>query len=413
MTRSAARVVGLVGAAHFFSHFYLLLLPPLFPLLRDVYGVGFTELGLTITAFSITTGLTQAPIGFVVDRYGARFLLVIGLLLHSAAIVLIAVMPFYGALLALMVLAGLANAVYHPADYTLLTASVGLSRLGRAFSLHTFAGYLGAAVAPVTVLALTELLGWRSALVLCGIVGGAVGVAIALKSHWLPDATVQRGGRDGGAPPHARTGLRLLFSLPILIGVLFFAGLSVASHGMGDFGVATLTLLYGISLPEAGAMLSAHLFAAPVGVLIGGWVADRTARHDRVAALCFVAFAAAIFAVAALDPPLAGVTTLLVAAGLASGVVAPSRDMMIRAVTPPGETGKVFGFVSTGYNIGGIVAPAFFGYLLDHTEPGWVFWAVGWVALVTVGIIVLAGRQGSAAAADAGAAGETPQRAGG
>ncbi|MFB3087663.1 MAG: MFS transporter, partial [Acidiferrobacterales bacterium] len=146
----SAKVIGLVSTGHFFSHFYMLLLPPLFPMLRDVYGVGFTELGLVIAAFSLTTGLTQVPVGFLVDRYGARGILIGGLMLESLAIGLVGLFPFYGALLALMVLAGLANAVYHPADYAILTASVHRARMGRAFSIHTFAGYLGAAVAPVT-----------------------------------------------------------------------------------------------------------------------------------------------------------------------------------------------------------------------------------------------------------------------
>ncbi len=188
-----------------------------------------------------------------------------------------------------------------------------------------------------------------------------------------------------------------------MTGLIFFAGLSLSNHGVTDFGVAVLTLIYEIPLAQAGAMLSAFLFAAPLGVLVGGWVADATERHDIVSAACFVVFAGAMFAVAAADASAQAVAALLVAAGFANGVVAPSRDMMIRAVTPPAETGKVFGFVTTGYNIGGVVGPVMFGYLLDHTQPQLVFWSTGAVALMTVGAMLLAGRQGRVHAAATGA----------
>jgi len=396
--RRNAKVIGLISTGHFFSHFYMLLLPPIFPVLREVYGVGFTELGLALTAFSVTTGLTQAPVGFLVDRYGARGILVAGVLVESVAIALVAVFPVYGALVALMVLAGLANAVYHPADYAILSASVEPERMGRAFSIHTFAGYLGTAVAPVTMLLLMSLTDWRTALVICGLAGAVVAGVMALFSGVLGDAAPAPAGEGGtGARP---TGLALLFSVPVLMGLAFFTGLSMASHGINDFSVSALHLMHGAPLAEAGAVLSVYLFASPVGVLLGGWVADKTAHHDRFAALCFVVIAAAIFGVAAFDLSLEAIAGLFLVAGLANGLVAPSRDMMIRAVTPPGQMGKVFGFVSTGYNIGGVVAPVTFGYVLDHAEPSLLFWAVGVVSVLTVATVIVTGRQGRAAVAE-------------
>jgi MFS family permease len=389
-----AKVIGLISAGHFLSHFYMLLLPPLFPVLREVYGVGFTELGLALTAFSLTTGFTQAPIGFLVDRYGARGILIAGVMLESLVIVLIAFFPFYAALVALLVLAGLANAVYHPADYAILNASVGRERMGRAFSIHTFAGYLGAALAPVTMIALMSWTDWRTALVICGVLGGVVAIVMALNSEVLLDATssVDSGyeQRDASRP----SGLRLLFSTPILLGLLFFTGLSMAGHGITDFSVSALHLIYEAPLIEAGAVLSAFLFASPVGVLLGGWVADRTVHHDRFAASCFVVIAAMIFMVAAIEMSLETIAIVFAVAGLANGLVAPSRDMLIRAVTPPGEMGKVFGFVSVGYNIGGIIAPVMFGYILDHADPGLLFWLVGAISLSTVATVMVTGRQG-------------------
>jgi MFS family permease len=400
MPARSAKVIGLVSTGHFFSHFYMLLLPPLFPMLRDVYGVGFTELGLVIAAFSLTTGLTQAPVGFLVDRYGARGILIGGLMLESLAIGLVGLFPFYGALLALMVLAGLANAVYHPADYAILTASVHKARMGRAFSIHTFAGYLGAAVAPVTMIFLMTLTDWRTALVTCAVSGGAIAALLALNSDVLLNTTASGRRELSSKDAGARAGLRLLFSAPILIGLLFFTGLSVSSHGISEFSVSALNLMYDAPLTEAGAVLSAYLFTSPAGVLLGGWIADRTARHDLIGAICLVLMAAVIFLIAAVDLSLASIALLFAVAGLFNGIVAPSRDMMIRAVTPPAEVGKVFGFVSTGYNIGGILGPVMFGYLLDNADPTLLFWTVGLISLLTVATVLVtgqAGRRGSSA----------------
>ena len=391
---SNAKVIGLVSTGHFFSHFYLLLLPPLFPVLRDVYGVGFTELGLAITALSLTTGITQAPVGFLVDRYGARGILIAGVMVEAVAFIMIGIFPVYSALVALLVLAGLANAVYHPANYAILNASVAKERMGQAFSIHTFAGYLGAALAPVSMFTLMNWTDWQTALIVCGAAGGVVAVVMALNSDVLLDATSARNKPAAQHGNFQHSGVRLLFSVPILMGLLFFSGISIAGHGINDFSVSALHLIYDAPLVEAGVVLSGFLFASPIGVLLGGWVADRTLHHDRFAALCFVVMAIVFFTVAAVEMSLELIAALFVIAGLANGFLAPSRDMMIRAVTPPGEMGKVFGFVSVGYNVGGVVAPVMFGYLLDHADPGLLFWLVGVISLATVMTVAVTGRHG-------------------
>ena len=394
--RGSARAVAVVSSAHFTSHFYLLLLPPLFPLLREVYGVGYTELGFAISVFSIVTACTQVPVGFAVDRFGARRILAAGLLLEGAAFVAIGLAPFYGALVALMAVAGLANSVYHPADYSLLNASVNPRRMGRAFSFHTSAGMLGNAVAPVTMVSLMALMDWRVALTLCGGVGIAVGLLVMGSGRVLKE---RPGGGDGtgaaatGAAAAGTTGIRLLMSAPILLGTLFFFGMSVAGYGIQSFSVSALHILHDAPIAAATTVLTAYLFASPVGVLAGGWVADRIRRrHDAFAALCIVVVAVCIGAVAAFRPPLAGIAAIFVVAGFFSGMVAPSRDMLIRSMTPPGEIAKVFGFVSTGFNLGGIVAPVMFGLLLDRSEPGSLFWVVSLVSLATVFTVLTTGK---------------------
>ena len=399
--RGSTRAVAVVSTAHFTSHFYLLLLPPLFPLLRDAYGVGYTELGFAVSVFSIVTACAQAPVGFAVDRFGARRLLAAGLLLEGAAFALIGLAPFYGALVALMAVAGLANSVYHPADYSLLNASVNPRRMGRAFSFHTSAGMLGNALAPVTMVFLMAFLDWRAALTLCGGVGIAVGLLVTCSGRALREGP---GGAGDGAAGRAAAGaaaggaaglrgVRLLMSAPILLGTLFFFGISVAGYGIHSFSVSALHVLHDAPIAAATTVLTAYLFASPVGVLAGGWAADRIRRrHDAFAAACIVLVAVCIGAVAAFRPPLAVIAGFFVVAGFFSGMVAPSRDMLIRSMSPPGEIAKVFGFVSTGFNLGGIVAPVTFGFLLDRSDPGIVFWAVALASLATVFTVLTTGR---------------------
>ena len=393
--RDSVRAVTVVSTAHFASHFYMLLLPPLFPLLREVYGVGYTELGLAISVFSIVTACTQVPVGFVVDRFGARRILIAGLLLEAAAFALIGLIPVYGAFVALMAVAGLANSVYHPADYSLLNASVDPRRMGRAFSFHTAAGMLGNAVAPVTMVFLMTLTDWRTALVLCATFGALVGLMVALNTRTLRDRSDSGTAGDGSGAGHASgaTGLRLLLSLPILLGLLFFFGISVSQHGIQSFSVSALHAIHDAPLSEATTVLTAYLFASPIGVLAGGWVADRIRRrHDVFAALCFVVTAGCIGAVAAFPLPLAAIGALFAVTGLFAGMVSPSRDMLIRSMSPPGEIAKVFGFVSVGFNLGGIAAPAMFGFLLDRSDPGIVFWVVAGASLVTIFTVMTTGR---------------------
>ena len=368
----------------------MLLIPPLFPLLKDEFGIGFTELGITITVFSLVTGLTQAPVGFLVDRFGARKILLCGLLLESAAFIWIGLSPSYWMLLAMMGVAGLANAVYHPANYAILNASVQSGRIGQAFSIHTAAGMLGNAVAPVTMVLLLSVTDWKTGLIVCGVTGGLASVLIAANAGALKETASQTEIKQ---PSTARSGLRLLFSQPILLGALFFLCIGVAGHGVSAFGVATLTVIHEITVTEAATILSAYLFASPIGVLCGGWIADRIRHHHLFAGVCFVAIALAFFTMAGLSMRLELIAFVFVIAGFFSGVVSPSRDMLIRSLAPPTEMGKVFGFVSTGFNVAGIIAPPLFGYILDHHNPSAVFWTVGAVSLLTVLTVVTTGQK--------------------
>ena len=263
--------------------------------------------------------------------------------------------------------------------------------MARAFSIHTFGGYFGFAAAPVTVVFLAGLFGWQWALMICGGAGLLVALLMAANSDVLLDDSATRQAR---AARRQRRGadLRLLLSLPVLTSLAFFAMLALTHGGLSSFGVSALESLYRVPLVEANVPLSVYLFASAVGVLAGGWAADRTRRHDLLVAACMVLGALMVAPIAAFTPPLVVVSVLLGLAGFFAGAVAPSRDMMVRAITPPGASGKVFGFVTTGFNIGGLITPLFFGAVMDHGEPRLVFWLVAILGLLTLATVFGTGR---------------------
>ncbi|MCR9255521.1 MAG: MFS transporter [Alphaproteobacteria bacterium] len=377
-----SRVIALIGTAHFLSHFYMVVLPVLFPVLAPALGVSFTQLGLAMTAFSIGSGLFQAPVGFAVDRYGAKAILIAGVALEGLAFLLIGVTGNYIFLLVLMTLAGIANSVYHPADYAILNASVDQTRIGRAFSIHTFTGFFGGAVAPAIVLGLQAQIGWQSALTLVGLSGLVMAALLLFYGRSLTDVGARK--KKGEAGGSTRDGISLLFSKPVLSGLFLFVCIALVGGGINGFGTVAMVNGLEMSLEMAGLGLTGFLSGMAGGVLIGGLIADRTSRHDLVAILCFALLAATMAAIAATSPGPWLLIPLLTLGGMSVGIVAPSRDMIIRSITPPDSMGKVFGFVSVGFNIGGIIAPPAFGLLLDHGAPTHLFWAVSALALLTV-----------------------------
>ena len=368
-----ARVIGLIGSGHFMSHFYIFALPPLFPILKQEMGFGYTSLGLILTAFHAASGAAQLPIGFVVDRVGARAILIAGLVLGALAFIVMGVSGSYTALIVCAIVAGAANSVYHPADYSILSHAVGSERMGRAFSLHTFSGYAGGAAAPPAMVAIASFWSWQAALITAGIVGLIVAAVLVLGAGDLVD----RGGERADEKPAAATakaGIGLLLTPPILLCFLFFTLLAMSAGGINSFAVAAFVDSFDVTLPVATAALTAFLVGSAVGILAGGVIADRTQHHERVAMAGFGATAAIVLLVGNVAMPAVLLTVAMGAGGLLFGMIMPSRDMLVRRVTPPGSMGKVFAFVSVGLSLGGVVTPALFGWIMDWGNPRWLFW---------------------------------------
>lgn len=365
---SALRTLTGISIAHWVSHFHLLVLPMLFPFLKSQLGVGYIELGFALAVFAVVSGLTQAPTGYLVDHFGARRILLAGLTLGGVALILLGLHLSYASLIACAVLLGLANSVYHPADYAILAEHMDEARMGRAFSIHTFAGFLGGAVAPAIVAALVTLSGGAGALIASGAVG--VAVALLLIVINIPDAGAHKKKPGGESAPKQAVITPALITLTAL-----FMLLSLSVAGINNFGVVALMSGYGASYSAANIALTAFLGASAIGVLAGGFLADHTERHGYVAAACFAANAAIVLLIALVTLPGWALTATMATAGFLSGVIAPSRDMLVRNAAPAGAAGRAFGIVSTGFNLGGIVSPLLFGWIMDQNAPHWVFGA--------------------------------------
>src|SRR5208283_3324392 len=356
------RVVAPVCAAHFLSHYYMIMLAPVFAFVRADYGVSYTDLALALTAFNVVSAVLQTPAGFLVDRIGARFVLIAGVGIGTAAFAVAGIVHSFVVFVAMYALAGLGNTAYHPADYSLLSHHSPPARMSQVFSFHTFAGILGSAVAPATMLAMQSHFGWRGAYIGAAVFGFAVLVLLLAQRLTAADRLVEKPrptappGSGTGASPHDDGGWRLLLSPPIILSLGFFVLLSVMG-GLNTFLVVALGALYGTSDSLANVALTGLLLMNALGVLVGGILASRTARHAAVAGLglAFAGIATALVGVVGFSS--FGLVLLASLAGLFVGIASPSRDMLVRAATPHGAFGRVFGFVSSGFNIGSMIAP--------------------------------------------------------
>jgi FSR family fosmidomycin resistance protein-like MFS transporter len=375
------RLIAGVCLAHLVSHYYMVLLPALFVFIRTDYGVTYTQLSLALTAFSLVSATLQTPVGFLVDRIGARANLVGGLLIGAGAIATAALVDSYWVFVAMYALLGLGNTVYHPADYSLLSESVAPQRLTKVFSYHTCSGMIGGAIAPVTLLFMQDLVGWRGAF----LASAALGLTAALVLLAQRELPALRPAREvQAAAATGQEGWRLLLSAPILFNLAFFFMVSMVGGGLNQYLVAGLGALYGTPPALANTALTGLLAMSAVGVLIGGALAARTGHHAIVTAGGLLVTGAVCLLIGLVNPGTILLIAVIALSGFATGVMLPSRDMIVRAATPPGSFGKVFGFVTTGFHIGGIIAPLIFGQFLDRGAPRWVFFYIAICSVVSV-----------------------------
>src|SRR5688572_29611847 len=274
------RFVYSICFAHFVSHYFMLLLAPLFIFIKDDFGVSYTELGLALTVFNIVSTVGQTPVGFLVDRFNARYMLIAGLLVGSAALAVAGLVNSFWMFVAMYAVLGLGNTVYHPADYALLGRHVPVERTGRVFSYHTFSGMLGNAAAPATLVYLYAIMGWRGAF-MCAAVLGVIAAAIVFLTREPPEVAKPAKKQEESAAPQPDT-WKLLLSAPILANLVFFILLSMSGGGLYNYLVATLGALHGTPATVANTALTGLLIMSAVGVLVGGQLTGFTARYGLV-----------------------------------------------------------------------------------------------------------------------------------
>jgi len=380
--KQEVRVVGVVSSGHFMSHCYSMMLPPLFPLLHAELGVSYTALGLLLSLRALSFGTMQLPAGVLVDRFGARALLVCGLGLILICYSIIAMADTFWIIGAMFLISGIGDAIIHPADYAIMNGSVSAERMGRSFSAHTFGGSMGMAVAPAAVLFLIGAFGWSWRQVMMAFVVAGLLVIAGLLTQW---SYIREDGRkpkqakapDTGAGAEQTTWqvvVEILTSAPMLFLLLFFSFSSLGSGAFKNFAVAGLVSLHGTSLEAAGGALTGFLTATAVGALVGGFVADRFGRHAFTAAMALIVSAGIAVLVGLVDLHATVLAFVFSLAGLLQGIIRPARDMMIRAASPKGSIGKAFGFVMSGQAVGGALAPIVFGAILDIGAPEWLFY---------------------------------------
>ena len=385
--RRDARVIGLVSTGHGLSHFYQLALPPLFPLMHVEQGWSYTELGVLVAVLYAVSGILQPVAGFATDRVGPRGILYFGIGVTSVAIILLGVTTDYPTMIALSALIGVGNAVFHPCDYTILSHNVSEHRVGRGFSYHAFGGYAGYAAAPVSMIWLATYLGWQEALQLVGVGGIAFLIVLIAAGHpVLKSADVLE-----PEPAKEDSAAKLLLTPVVAACFVFFCLTAMAQIGLQTFAPAALLDLFNTPTTISNTGLTTFLLGCSFGIVAGGVIADSTKRHHTVAVLCLIPPTVLIILPGFIDFGVAGLWGILKLIGFSYGLLIPSRDMIVRAATPRHASGRVFGVVYSGLDVGSALTPVAFGWFLDHGHPSWTFLGVSLCFATAAGAALLSG----------------------
>ena len=387
--RDDVAVIGLVGLAHASSHFSHLLLPLMFPVFMKTFGLSYSELGFLMSVFFVVSGMGQASAGFVVDRFGARPVMYGSLLVLSLACVVASFAESYTGLMVAAAMLGVGNCSFHPVDFTILNQRVSAPRLGYAFSAHGLTGNLGWAVAPVFMVSLSTMFDWRVAYLGAGVAF----LSILLLLVWQRDALLTHVVDHQQAADGTHT--LAFMKIPVVwwcFGFFFLSTMTLAV--VQSFSVSILLAMYSVTFEAATMTLTAYMLCAAAGMFVGGFVAARWPRQsDKVVAVCMTV--AAIFMALCGSGLFDAMTTMVIlaATGLAIGVGGPSRDMMIKKATPKGATGRVYGMVYSGLDVGFAVSPVIFGVFMDHGWYGATLLGAAIVLLLSVLVALGVGRR--------------------
>lgn len=393
--RQDAAIIGLVGMAHATSHFVQMLLVPLFPVFQQEFGLSFSQIGFLVSILYMVSSLGQASSGFVVDRFGARPVLFAAFVFFIAAALTAANATSYSSLIIVMLLVGLGNCSFHPVDFTIMNQRVSPARLGYAFSVHGVTGNLGWALAPVFFVGITAISSWRMAYFCAAAL--LVVILMVLWSHRdkLYTKVVARQPLLDKASSHAHSSDFAFMKLPVVwwcFGFFMFATMTLAV--VQSFSVSIVQKLHSVTLYAANATLTAYMLCAAAGMLVGGWVAARFPDHsDKIVARAMTSAAVLLMLAATGLLGAWGTCTLIASTGFAIGVGGPSRDMLIKKATPAGATGRVYGMVYSGMDVGFALAPMIFGIMMDKGYYAAVLVGAGVTLLIAVYLALAVGRR--------------------
>ena len=388
LLRRDRRVISLIGVSHGASHFYQLALPPLFTLINKAEGYSFVELATLTLAFYIASAICQPFSGFLVDRFGARRVLLAGLGMLATGTTLIGVLPFYPAIFLLSIVAGIGNSVFHPCDYSIMNATISETRMARAFSFHMFGGYAGYVLAPVSMIFLGNLIGWQSAIIVAGTVGLVLFAILWGGSRDFRDSTHER-AESGEAEEPLKQSLKTLIRAPVIMCWVFFFFVAMGQMGLMTFVPTLMHEIYAFDLQAAGAFVSVMIGAVMVGVLCGGYLGDVFHKPDVVVTTGYIIGAFLVACIWHFELTTWQLYVIFAVVGFLYGVVFPSRELLIRAATPKGASGRVFGFVYSGMDFGAALIPVLFGWFVDTGIPRTAFLCVAILWLLSVVVMLM------------------------
>jgi MFS transporter, FSR family, fosmidomycin resistance protein len=374
-----AQTIGLIGLAHGTSHFFHMLLPPLFPWFIHDFGLSYSQLGLLVTVFFIISGTGQALGGFLVDRVGARPVLLSALGCFALAAAAASMAQGYGGLMLAAALAGLGNSPFHPADFTILNKRVSQQRLGHAFSVHGITGNIGWAMAPVFLIGVTTATGsWRFAYVAALVYVCAVLAVLVWRRDAIDDRqgawAHERAASGAQAATHNEHPLAFLRLPSVWLCFSFFFWSTAALSAIQSFAAPALNQLYGLPLAATAYVVTGYMLCGAAGMVIGGFVTSRVTRLERVIGVCMAIAALMLAAVGTGALPASVALVVAALSGFGTGLAGPSRDMLIKRASPPGATGRVYGTVYSGLDIGFALAAPVFGALMDAQMPQGIFY---------------------------------------
>ena len=389
--RADATTISVVGLAHATSHFFQLLLPPLFPWLATEFSLSFAQLGTLVSLFYLVSAFGQAAAGFLVDKLGARVVMFVGLALFALAAFIGSRATGYGMLVAVSVILGIANSPFHPVDYTIINQRISATRIGHAYSVHGVSGTLGYASATLVMVLLAQQFGWRNALASAAVFALCV-LAVAVTFRDAIDTRVVAKPRaHASAPPESS--LAFLRQPVVWMCFAFFFVITFSNSAIQNFATPALQAIVGLKLTVAATALTGYLLCSAIGQLAGGFAISRQwADPEKLIAGSLTASATLLVIAATGWAGGIGTLLLVMLAGLGTGVAGPSRDLLIKRATPAGATGRVYGTVYSGLDAGLAVSAPIFGWLMDHDLPRTIFIGAAMAMMVAMLIGMLVAR---------------------